>query len=92
MLNVDDPFLPAFDQDLWMSQHGDVYNRKPISLMDEYARLREKSVVLLFDLELEEWLRTGRHEENGDITIYDLSRYFAKHDDHHRHQLAEFLA
>jgi uncharacterized damage-inducible protein DinB len=92
MLNEEDPFLPAYDQDLWMKQHGEVHNRKPISLMDEYARLREKSVVLLFDLELEDWMRTGQHEENGPITIYDLSVYFAKHDDHHRHQLVDFLA
>ena len=92
MLNEEDPFLPAYDQDLWMKQHGEVYNRKPISLLDEYARLREKSVVLLFDLELEDWMRPGQHEENGPLTIYDLSVYFPRHDDHHRHQLADFLA
>lgn len=92
MLNEDKPFLPAYDQDLWMKQYGDVYNRKPISLMDEYARLREKSVMLLFDLEVDDWLRTGQHEEHGIITIYDLADYFAKHDEHHRRQLAAFLA
>jgi uncharacterized damage-inducible protein DinB len=92
MLNDDNPILPAYDQDLWMKQYGDVYNRKPISLMDEYARLREKSVMLLFDLEVEDWLRTGGHEELGTITIYDLAAYFADHDEHHRRQLAAFLA
>ncbi len=92
MLNEDLPFLARFDQDLWMKQYGDVYNRKAVSLLDEFARLREKSMVLLFDLGLESWHRTGQHEERGRITIFDLVSYFAHHDEHHRRQIAEFLA
>lgn len=92
MLGEDHPFLARFDQDLWMKQHGDVYNRKAVSLLDEFARLREKSMVLLFDLDLESWHRTGQHEERGRITIFDLVSEFALHDAHHRRQIAECLA
>jgi uncharacterized damage-inducible protein DinB len=92
MLNEDRPFLARFDQDLWMKQYGDVYNRKAVSLLDEFARLREKSMVLLFDLDLASWHRTGQHEERGKITIFDLVSYFAHHDEHHRQQIAAFLA
>lgn len=92
MLNEEHPFLARFDQDLWMKQYGDVHNRKAVSLLDEFARLREKSMVLLFDLELSGWHRTGQHEERGSITIFDLVTHFARHDAHHRRQIAEFLS
>lgn len=92
ILNEDHPFLARYDQNLWMKQYGDVYNRKAVSLLDEYARLREKTAVLLFDLDLASWHRTGQHEERGTITLYDLVRYFADHDVHHRRQIAELLA
>jgi uncharacterized damage-inducible protein DinB len=92
MLNEDHPFLARFDQDLWMKQYGDVYNRKAVSLLDEYARLREKSMVLLFDLDLASWHRTGQHEERGSITIFELVSYFARHDEHHRRAISDFLA
>ena len=92
MLNEEHPFLARFDQDLWMKQYGDVYNRKAVSLLDEFGRLREKSMVLLFDLGLDSWHRTGQHEENGRITIYDLASYFVHHDEHHRKQIAQALS
>jgi uncharacterized damage-inducible protein DinB len=92
MINEDHPFLARYDQDLWMKQYGDVYNRKAVSLLDELARLREKTAVLLFDLDLAGWHRTGQHEERGSITLYDLATYFADHDEHHRRKIAEFLA
>ena len=92
ILNEDHPFLARYDQDLWMKQYGDVYNRKAVSLLDEYARLREKTAVLLFDLDLASWHRTGQHEERGSITLYDLAHYFALHDAHHRQQIAESLS
>lgn len=91
ILNEDHPFLARFDQDLWMKQYSDVYNRKAVSLLDEYARLREKTAVLLFDLDLAAWHRTGQHEERGSITLYDMARHFADHDVHHRRQIATFL-
>ena len=92
MLTEEHPFLARYNQDLWMKQYGDVYNRKAVSLLDEFARLREKSMVLLFDLGLDSWHRTGQHEEMGKITIYDLALYFVEHDEHHRHQIAGALA
>lgn len=92
MLAEDNPFLPAWDQDAWMKQYGDVRDTKAVTLIDEYARLREKIAVMIFDLSPEEWLRTGEHEERGPITIYSLCAYFADHDEHHRRQIAAHLA
>jgi uncharacterized damage-inducible protein DinB len=91
MLAETDPFLAAYDQDRWMRMYGHVDDRKAVVLLDEYARIREKSVIMLFDLSPEEWQRGGRHEEWGPTTIYDLAVYFADHDDHHRAQLERHL-
>lgn len=92
ILAEEHPFLARYDQDLWMKQYGDVYNRKAVSLLDEFARLREKTSVLLFDLDLAGWHRTGQHEERGSMTLFDLASYFADHDQHHRRQILDFLA
>lgn len=92
MLAEDHPFLPAYDQDRWMAQHGAVHDHQAVVLINEFARLREKSVILLFDLSREEWLRTGHHEERGQITLYDLAVHFAAHDESHRRQIAQHLA
>lgn len=90
MLAVDNPDLAVYDQDAWMRVHGAVNDRKAVALIDEFARLREKSAILLFDLSLEQWLRRGQHEELGEVTILDLCRYFARHDSHHYQQIARF--
>ena len=92
ILGEEDPLLPAFDAEQWMVYHGIVQDRKAVVLLDEFARLREKSVILLFDLSQEDWLRTGRHEERGRITLYDLAVHFAAHDESHRKQIAQHLA
>ena len=90
MLAESDPFLAAYDQDRWMQMHAET-GRKAVVLLDEFARIREKSVVMLFDLGPGEWERRGRHEEWGPTTIYELAVYFADHDDHHRAQLERHL-
>lgn len=91
MLAVDNPDLPAYDQDAWMRMHGSVNDRMAVQLIDEFARLREKSSILLFDLSLDHWLRRGQHEELGEITILDLCRNFTLHDTHHYQQIARFI-
>jgi hypothetical protein len=87
-----DPFLPAWDQDRWMKQYGDVNHLRAVILLDEWARLREKIAITLFDLELEQWLRTGRHEERGPMSLYDVCAHFASHDDAHYRQIEQHLA
>ena len=74
-----------------MKRLGAVNDQPPVVLLNEWARLREKSAVLLFDLSVDDWLRTGRHEERGQITLYDLATYFARHDEHHYAQIKKHL-
>lgn len=91
MLATDNPELPAYDQDAWMRMHGSVNDRMAVQLIDEFARLREKSSILLFDLSLDQWLRRGRHEELGELTILDLCQKFTRHDTHHYQQIAHSI-
>jgi hypothetical protein len=91
ILAEDDPFLPAWDQDLWMKHHGHVNHLRAVLLLDEWARLREKIAVTLFDLDVEAWRRTGRHEVRGQLSLYELCRYFADHDDSHYRQIEQHL-
>ena len=64
--------LEQEDSEAWMQQYGDVRDVKVVTLIDEYARLREKSAMLLFDLTPEEWLRTGdTYVRNADLRRLD---------------------
>ena len=92
ILDQDDPILPAWDQNLWMRQYGDVNHLRSVILLDEWARLREKVAVLLFDLGLDQWQRTGRHEVRGTQSLFDVCTHFAGHDDHHYRQIERYLA
>ena len=91
MLATDNPELPAWDQDAWMRMHGSVSERKAVELIDELARLREKSVSILFDLSVEQWQRTGQHGDWGETSIFELCKYFVKHDTLHYQQIAQHL-
>jgi hypothetical protein len=86
-----DPLLPIWDQDLWMKHHGDVRNVRAVQLLDEWARLREKIALTLFDLSLEQWARTGRHERRGSLTLFQLCCLNADHDDLHWRQISRHL-
>jgi hypothetical protein len=91
ILAEDDPLLPDWDQDGWMKQHGDVRGASPVQLIDEWARLREKVALTLFDLTPEQWVRTGRHEVRGSLTLYELCLSNADHDDEFSRQIALHL-
>jgi len=91
ILAESDPFLPNWDQDQWMKQYGDVRNVRAVQLLDEWARLREKIALTLFDLSLEQWARTGRHERRGTLTLFQLCRLNADHDDLHWRQISHRL-
>lgn len=91
ILAESDPFLPNWDQDRWMKQNGDVRNMKAVQLIDEWARLREKIALTLFDISPEQWTRTGRHEVRGSVTLYQLCLSNADHDDEHSRQISRHL-
>jgi hypothetical protein len=91
MRDADDPFLPAFDQEAWARERnyaaGDL--REAFA---EYLRLRAQHVAELAALAPADWERTGRHEEQGRITISAHTLHLVSHDSVHAAQIARQLA
>jgi hypothetical protein len=86
MLVRDNPPLPAFDERRWaeVARFGAV----PVTASLELMALQRKELVqALKALRPEDWERTGAHEVNGQITIYDVAKYIADHDEEHCRQI-----
>ena len=84
----DEPPLPAFDERRWCEVAK--YETLPIieSLGAMRARRREL-VRALRDLGPEEWERGGLHETRGRLTLTEIARHIADHDDEHIQQIEQ---
>ena len=91
MKNDDDPFLPAYDQDAWAIERN--YAAQDLrQVFDAFLRFREQHIAELASLSPDEWERTGRHEEQGTITISEHTLHIVSHDSSHAAQIARQLA
>ena len=90
MRDQDDPFLAGYDQDRWASErtYGTTDLREALAA---FARYRAECLVALASLDDLEWRRTGRHEEQGSITISAHTAHIASHDAVHCAQIARQL-
>ena len=86
-----DPLLPAFDQDQWARERnyaaGDLRAALETSL-----RQRATHIAELAALAPQDWERTGRHAEQGQITISAHTLHLISHDYIHAAQIARQLA
>ena len=90
MRDADDPFLPGYDQEAWASER----NYAAADLRAAFAaflRLRAQHVAELAALPPAAWERTGRHEEQGRITITAHTLHLVAHDAIHAAQIARQL-
>lgn len=91
MRDADDPFLPAYDQDAWSRERnyaaGDLR-----AAFAAFLRLRAQHMAELAALPPAAWERTGRHEEQGRITISAHTLHLVSHDSIHAAQIARQLA
>ncbi len=86
MILDEDPFLPNYDEDRWVSEHPD--GAPHIGLMlDEIAAYRAETVRLLRSLPDEGWSRTGRHEALGRVELEPYVRHQLAHEEQHLDQL-----
>ncbi len=71
-----------------------VEGRELGEVLDEFARLRSKSLNELANLNLNpaDMARRGRHPSFGSVTLSQLLATWAAHDANHLHQLARVLA
>jgi len=88
MRDEDEPGLPAFDQEALARERD--YASVDIRLaLARFEELRDEVVRLLSGLDEAQWQRTGRHEEEGLITIESHVRHAISHDLVHLRQIAE---
>ena len=63
------------------------YCSEPLRLfLYEYEAAREETVWLLYQLDEDDWLRTGLHPYRGEISIHDIVRELHEHDLQHLNQ------
>src|SRR5690242_11467198 len=90
MRDQDDPLLPAFDQERWAEERG--YARARLrDALSAFCDLRARYVAELVQQPPEQWERTGRHEEQGHITIQAHALHRVSHDCIHLAQIAHQL-
>jgi len=70
--------FPAYDPDS-QGTHPDV-RLSPADLAGEFARLRQDSLALLFELTPEDLERRARHQELGMVSLSELLHEWAAHD------------
>jgi hypothetical protein len=82
ILTRDNPPLPAFDERRW--QEVACYLALPMTESLETLRLRRLELVqALHALPAAAWMRTGRHEERGPLTVLEIAQDIAFHDEEH---------
>ncbi len=88
ILSRDNPPLPAFDDGVWMQVGRYAFVPVPEAL--EIMRLKRRELVrVLRSIPLEAWSRTGVHEARGPISVLDIVRGIAEHEDEHINQIAQ---
>jgi len=87
MLAEDNPFLPAFDQEALAEERSYI----KMDLAEELARYQQTRAAHVADLQaldLRQWLRPGRHEATGDLTIELYEAHVASEDVDHLAQIS----
>ena len=86
MLESDKPFLPSYDQLALFRTHAKF---DAIGELAAFERERHVTLAWLRQLPPEAGVRTGRHQELGEISVAELLNEFAFHDLGHIRQIAE---
>lgn len=90
MLAEDDPFLPGYDE-RELAVSGGYIDRDLAAELDRYERLRRDHLALLESLDDAGWRRTGRHGEQGPMTVELYESHVAGEDANHLAQIARLL-
>ena len=91
MRDADDPPLASYDQEAWARERN--YAGADLSTaLAAFVYLRTQHVDELAALPTAAWERTGRHEEQGQITISGHIQHMVSHDSINAAQIARQLA
>ncbi len=90
MLTEDQPTLKPFDQDMW-AETPEIHDAPVVTSLEILTGLHRRWVVLLKNLEEEDWGRQGHHPEVGRVTLDGLLKIYANHCEAHLKQIEEML-
>ena len=90
MILQDDPFLPNYDEDRWVTESPDGPAQLD-AVLDEMAAYRAETVRLLRALPPDGWSRRGRHEVLDEVELEPYVRHEVAHEEQHLAQLATAL-
>jgi hypothetical protein len=85
------PYLRPFDPGR-AAESGDYAARAFGGLLDEFANERGETILLLVNLALKDWDRTGVHDEMGEVSIEDLAGELVDHDQEHMSEMQAALS
>lgn len=91
MLREDSPELESYDDSLWSIEH-DYASRNSDDVIEAFTRMRSQLVETLSGLEEDDWHRTARLQDHGEITIAWLMERVLAHDEQHIAEIMEALA
>ncbi|MDP2949447.1 MAG: DinB family protein [Chloroflexota bacterium] len=86
MVEEDDPFLPAYDQDA-LARERDYQNEAMPAILTAIRAFSGGLAYLLENLDEEDWQRPGRHEERGPVSVGQYAEHSADHARVHLEQL-----
>jgi hypothetical protein len=90
MRDQENPFLEAYDQEAWAHERS--YAQADLrQALASFLQFRKQHVAELEALAAEDWKRSGRHEEQGQITISAHTLHLVAHDAQHEAQIARQL-
>jgi phytoene dehydrogenase-like protein len=90
MRDANTPILPGYDQEQWARERA--YAAANLrDAIDAFESLRARHIAALEALAPADWERTGRHEEQGEITIAAHTLHIISHDAVHAAQIARQL-
>jgi hypothetical protein len=90
MRDQDEPLLAAYDQDAWAIER-DYAGADLRGAAAAFGRHRADHVATLRALSAAGWARTGRHAEQGPVTVENHTIHLATHDVQHLAQVARAL-
>jgi hypothetical protein len=82
----DNPPLLGYEEDRWL-QLARYRSMPPLELLETMRAKRAELVYALRAIPAEDWDRTGTHEVRGPISVMDIARQVADHEDEHLDQI-----
>lgn len=86
ILNEENPILEAKAVFEWATADA-IQAATTRDIFDAYVASRQRTLARLENLPVKDWWRTGRHEEFGELKLYQQVSYFACHELSHLAQI-----